>query len=670
MHTYLSKTLPFISLYILLVTSSNGLCDVVTKIEVQQGVSINNVYLRLFDDIAPLTVTNFINYANGTTVNGGQYVDTFIHRVVPDFVIQGGGYQFDPTSGAFNNLLKDDPILSEFNLSNLRGTVAMALIGSDENSGSNEWFINLADNSSVLDDINTVGNPPFTVFGNVIGNGMTVVDEIADWQIYDISGVNLAFSEMPLVNYVSGSIEKENLVAINNVNEVFTITSDIDFGIVLENTLTSSDIVIENTYSSNLVMGDIGLIDNLSTPFLIVNDDCANKILAPSEQCVLTVEIMQQDAGTFENSFSDSFNIEFSSLLEISGAPLNLSFSVDGTVESIEQSIAVSISELDYGEVEIYDPANGNDGLNFNVGVRNHGRTDLNVTSVVLSGPDVSHYELDDRCSINSPLSLTDTCIIGLTFKPLSDGEFPVTLVINSDDPDTSEVVIPITGTGSLDGDGVSAIIENASPNDGDGNNDDILDSAQANVASIRAVDGSYITYITNDGVKFKNVVALDVMQDPVPPDWINFSKGVTSFAMEVPFSPAGVDAEIGIILPAGKVLETVYIYGPTQDDLNMHWYDYFFDGQTGVVVIGDVAIQSASGVTIHRSAAKLFIKDGGRGDSDLATNGAISVLIAPVFTENTASSGAVTLYSLIMLLISILFGRYFLAQYNPDYTP
>ena len=73
--------------------------DVIVRMEVQQDAAIDNVYLRLFEDTAPLTVANFLQY-----VNDGDYVDSFIHRSVDNFVVQGGGFTFDPAlnDGSFS----------------------------------------------------------------------------------------------------------------------------------------------------------------------------------------------------------------------------------------------------------------------------------------------------------------------------------------------------------------------------------------------------------------------------------------------------------------------------------------------------------------------------------------------------------------------------------------
>jgi len=124
--------------------------------------------LSLFPADAPGHVANFLTY-----VNEGFYDGTIIHRVPPNnFVIQGGGYE----PGLVRKPPTHDPIASEADngLSNVRGTLSLALTGSDANSGTSQFFINLGDNS-FLDAPNV---PGFTVFGEVVA-GMDVVDAIA-----------------------------------------------------------------------------------------------------------------------------------------------------------------------------------------------------------------------------------------------------------------------------------------------------------------------------------------------------------------------------------------------------------------------------------------------------------------------------------------------------------
>lgn len=150
-----------------------------TIVRIETNVGGFNV--ELYDTETPLTVTNFLNY-----VNRGDYNNTVIHRSavtgfppVP-FIIQGGGYGYANAFGVefFYDFPNDPPVQNEFSpsRSNVRGTMAMAKLGGDPNSATSEWFVNLGDNSTNLDN----QNGGFTVFGRVIDPGMKVVDAIAN----------------------------------------------------------------------------------------------------------------------------------------------------------------------------------------------------------------------------------------------------------------------------------------------------------------------------------------------------------------------------------------------------------------------------------------------------------------------------------------------------------
>lgn len=161
--------------------------------------------IQLYDAGAPLTVENFLRY-----VETDAYNYSFIHRSVPNFVVQGGGYVWDTGTNAPKLITTFPPVVNEFspNRSNVRGTIAMAKLGGDPDSATSQWFFNLADNSANLD----VQNGGFTVFGQVIGEGMTVVDTIAALQRVNTGG---AFTQLPIANQLSDStIRASNLVII------------------------------------------------------------------------------------------------------------------------------------------------------------------------------------------------------------------------------------------------------------------------------------------------------------------------------------------------------------------------------------------------------------------------------------------------------------------------
>ena len=132
-----------------------------------------DIVFELRADVAPKTVANFLRY-----VDDGFYDGLLIHRVVPDFVIQGGGFELTD-DGELEEVEVRDPVPGEADngLSNVRGTVAMALRAGDADSGTSQWFVNLVDNNG--SDGVDLDAQDFTVFATVI-EGMDVVDAIAE----------------------------------------------------------------------------------------------------------------------------------------------------------------------------------------------------------------------------------------------------------------------------------------------------------------------------------------------------------------------------------------------------------------------------------------------------------------------------------------------------------
>jgi cyclophilin family peptidyl-prolyl cis-trans isomerase len=146
--------------------------------------------VNLYDQNTPATVANFLAY-----VNDGAYNNVVVHRAVKDFVVQGGGFTYQG-SQTLGNVAQKAAVVNEPKYSNVRGTIAMAKLGGNANSATNQWFINLANNSANLD----VQNGGFTVFGQVIGNGMDVLDAINALQKFNFQG---AFESIPLRDYTT-----------------------------------------------------------------------------------------------------------------------------------------------------------------------------------------------------------------------------------------------------------------------------------------------------------------------------------------------------------------------------------------------------------------------------------------------------------------------------------
>jgi len=130
------------------------------------NTSLGQIELELYKDRAPNTVANFVNYANT-----GFYDNTLFHRVIPNFMIQGGG--FDVSFAKKPTLA---PVKNEANgfVPNLRGTISMARTN-DPHSATSQFFINVVDNASLNKTGRSAG---YAVFGKVI-NGLDIADNIS-----------------------------------------------------------------------------------------------------------------------------------------------------------------------------------------------------------------------------------------------------------------------------------------------------------------------------------------------------------------------------------------------------------------------------------------------------------------------------------------------------------
>jgi len=149
------------------VTLSTSKCDIVVE---------------LYPDKAPQTVKSFLAYVNEKFYDG-----TIFHRVIPGFMIQGGGFTADMNQKATHAPVKNE---AGNGLSNARGTIAMART-SDPDSATAQWFINLKDNT-FLDRAEAQDGWGYTVFGKVV-SGMDAVDAIAKVA----TGMKAGMSDVP-----------------------------------------------------------------------------------------------------------------------------------------------------------------------------------------------------------------------------------------------------------------------------------------------------------------------------------------------------------------------------------------------------------------------------------------------------------------------------------------
>ena len=130
--------------------------------------SLGNITIELFQDRAPISVENFLQYAND-----GFFEGTVFHRVIEGFMIQGGGFTADLSQKTARSPIRNE---ADNGANNARGTLAMARTNVVD-SATSQFFINTVDNSRSLDHQGPQ-NFGYAVFGRVT-EGMDVVDQIA-----------------------------------------------------------------------------------------------------------------------------------------------------------------------------------------------------------------------------------------------------------------------------------------------------------------------------------------------------------------------------------------------------------------------------------------------------------------------------------------------------------
>ena len=187
----------------------------VVRVQTTQGA----IDLQLLDAEAPKTVANFLTY-----VRSQAWVDVMVHRAMPGFVVQTGGYPWRAgAAGPAAHITTNPPVVNEFSLtrSNLRGTVAMAKVAGNPDSATSEWFVNLADNITPCPPVGSNAgldcqNGGFTVFARTTTSAMAVVDKIAALRIVNVGG---AFTNLPVTPLTDTTVTRENVVLITGITE-------------------------------------------------------------------------------------------------------------------------------------------------------------------------------------------------------------------------------------------------------------------------------------------------------------------------------------------------------------------------------------------------------------------------------------------------------------------
>ena len=180
----------------------------------------NSFFVEIYDEknknnnSTPITAQNFIQY-----VSDGSFEKTLIHRSIPNFVIQGGGYELPATNDISGNLIKvpsKGSIINEPGNSNLLGTIAMARISGIPDSATSEWFINLSDNKNLDSQ-----NQGFTVFGHILGDGIKNPLLFNKQKTYDVKYKDgLTLSDLPLANVQDNVVNNNNYFTVHKITVI------------------------------------------------------------------------------------------------------------------------------------------------------------------------------------------------------------------------------------------------------------------------------------------------------------------------------------------------------------------------------------------------------------------------------------------------------------------
>jgi cyclophilin family peptidyl-prolyl cis-trans isomerase len=311
--------------------TSTGFSDSTVQFSTKMGSNQYALNIQLFDPQAPQTVANFFDY-----ITQGSFNSSIFHRLVPGFVLQGGGFNFVPsgtngsTSPAVNAITPVGPAVpSEFdniNRPNTLGTLAMALSAgpsgtTDNNSATDEFFINLADNTQHL---STGGVGMFTVFGKAAsGQDQRIVNTLAAATVTDESSKNSAFTNLPLNNY-SGSNFPSDTTAANfdliNTVTVLRRTQQLTYSVVSVSNSAVVTATVDATTFGQLKLTPAGA----GTATVVVQA----KDLAGQTATVgftVTVPVFVSSPGSQTNTEGDKVNLQVSASTFPAGGKLTFS---------------------------------------------------------------------------------------------------------------------------------------------------------------------------------------------------------------------------------------------------------------------------------------------------------------------------------------------------------
>jgi len=453
----------------------------------------------------------------------------------------------------------------------------MAKVDGDPDSATSEWFFNLDDNSENLDN----QNGGFTVFAQVLGDGMDVVDSIAALQrcidVAPIPQICGSFPDVPFTNAADAD----------------------DF---------TNNGLINISYIGSDNEGD-GAIDSLEDAAPNNGDGNNDNVLDSTQQFVASFP--DESGGYTIIEVSPLTPIQSLNVLGITYARANPDASGLTTDRDFTNGyFSFDVLNVAPGDnvVTVTLPAGASPDQFFNFGPT--------------PGNNSPHwYEFSFDGTTGAEINAN---VIKLHFADGQRGDSDLTL--------DGTIKAAVGGAAGItgDGDGIDDAIEDGAPNNGDGNGDGIADSTQGNVTSLLDIRDSYVTVEAEAShvlrsLSFTGGNDLLAQADPLSSlNGLNFIYGFLSF--EVANVAVGGNADIRIILPEGEKPVKFFKFGPTPANPVDHLYEFSFDGETGAEFDGNEVI--------------LHFVDGKRGDSDLTENGIIVDPGTPAIRASNSGSG------------------------------
>ena len=316
--------------------------------------TLGNIDIQLLQQEAPKSVANFLTY-----VNAGTFNNTVIHRSEPGFIIQGGGFRPD---GSDITGPGTPTVPNEFSAqrSNIRGTVAYAKLGGDPNSATSEFFYNLANNASNLDN----QNGGFTVFGRVLGNGMSVADAIGGLPRVNASPISSAMNHLPVTRLTDPTLTP--LDPANN--DLPTQTPSQDQMVITQSATVSSvtySAVSSNTslVGANVVGGNSLILNYLpnKTGTATITLTGTESITGATATDTFTVTIGATEVGMGQGAQAQSVRFTDSdgtvSTLSVRGGSATVRFNGTSITQALSgRTTVVSGTNVSVGQVVLAGP--------------------------------------------------------------------------------------------------------------------------------------------------------------------------------------------------------------------------------------------------------------------------------------------------------------------------